>query len=183
MLVGRSPANIVLNTAKKDTLLADLVARIGTLTDEEIANVPRMKYIKEGLWDLRHQEQRQNKRTVNQQMALDMEPYIVDSFTPNPMGVMARYTGFDSYIRFGNSEMLVNSGDLVWFSENGGVWLDTVYSAVADRRLTIAVMEECSMTHYKDTLCRARNNLKVTTFKNPDPNVVKETSLYTIRRI
>lgn len=125
--------------AKRSPALADMIANIHLMSKADIKAARIMPWIRQALLDL--------KRTDDQEhLAVDLEPYIVDSVVPDPVGETRRWISGTTYIKVGRRKALleITSGQLIWIDGNGGVWIDTVYSEVIDPSL-LAYTESSGM--------------------------------------
>jgi hypothetical protein len=120
--------------AGRNPELAQLVERAATLTDEEIAQAPGLAWIGKALT-----ERRQKAR--GDLLRSEIEPLIEITFAEETPGNARRWPLESTFMRFGRSELMIDTATLLWFPEAGGVWCDSTFSPSIDPRLTACVSE------------------------------------------
>lgn len=132
-LNGRDPISLLRYEASRRPEVADLLARIDDLTDQDIAEakVP-LPWYRKALTTLR--DQNRDSR-VRANLELSIEAYIVRGQSADPEGAIVTYTGEDIWVKVRSTELLLKSGTLIFFPEKGGVWLETLFLPNIDPRL------------------------------------------------
>jgi hypothetical protein len=118
---------------KRRPELAVLAARIDTMTEEQIraADVP-LPWMRAALLRLKAKRRADVLRGI-------IERTVVDGVTADPMGIMRRWEGSETYIRMSNqgrpiASLLITHGTLVWLDATS-MWIDTIHTTTIDDRL------------------------------------------------
>jgi hypothetical protein len=134
------------------------MARAEYLTDHELQTVQvPLPWFRDALRELRDELKGQ---TIMKITGAVLNDYVTISTNPDPEGVTYQWMGMDTYVKVGNTQLLLKYGEYFWFDPEGGVWLDTIYCRVPDPILRasqpgrIAVM---TRSRYQETLRAARN--------------------------
>ena len=135
----RTRESMLAYEVKKNPVLADIYSNLSTVTFEDIENLKVIKWIK--------QELTNKKRRDYVKSIMVVKDYVVE----DQYGSVKRYERFDDFItvdRGGSVE--IKSGKLLFFPENGGVWIDTLFSKYIDPILydTSLLTTRCSRTEY-----------------------------------
>lgn len=141
-------------TVKKD--VADAIAKIDTLSHEDIdrLTMPLPWYLVA------------LHRMKDQQEAAEQEAMILanikDQVNPDPMGWMAEWNLPDCYYPVTKAMSIeIKTGTLVWFPEEGGVWVETTFIKQFDDRMAqLKPIAQMAKTRYSETY-RARINAKM----------------------
>lgn len=73
--------------------------------------------------------------------------------TPDSWGLIAIYQGTNTYLKAGVSSLEIITGFPVWFPDQGGVWVDTVWFPVIPSPLVgITTGDRMTFLSYKDAL-------------------------------
>lgn len=111
--------------AKKRPMIAELVNRIETMSDDDItkANVP-LPWFRKALTMLREQKR------------LNMDIQIKISYTPDISGEVREWFGGDIFLkRHKGSMIFIHDGDLLWFPITGGWWQESVFSLTVENHV------------------------------------------------
>lgn len=138
--------------AKRSPDLAKLISDISSLSEDDIrAARVKLPWIRQALLELK-------RSTEVQQLSVDLEPYIVDSKLPDPMGQTRRWNGDTGFMKIGRGHLEIRTGQLLWFDQDG-VWFDTVFGKTFDPMLMArsVVVGEMSKLTYFDMVRIERN--------------------------
>lgn len=158
-MTGRSYEQMIRKEARRFPIVAELLSRVMTLTDEEIASaqVP-LPWFRIALKQMREAE----KWKVNlASMENDMNAGSAFRHGSNPSikGKQAIYRGPEIWIKMFESDMLLKTGTSVFFPFTGGIWIDCSYGPHADIR-TIAMhspaARDMTLDEYKSEFNRAQ---------------------------
>lgn len=152
---GQSLKGLIEYEAKRRPEIKELLDRVETLTDDEIENaaVP-LPWFKQALRQVRAVKQKEL-----------MDAYIlantVSDVVPDPLGSIAEYKGPDTYVQATSGMSIeLKTGTLVWFPEDGGVWIETTFCRViAPCLVTASPVKKAHKTEYS-ALYRARINAR-----------------------
>jgi len=125
----RDPLTMLNYEAKRRPEIAQLVAQVDCLSEDDIQRAPvKLPWVRQALLALKHQH-----ATAIREAEIDrvLETASVCSQLPDPVGAMHRWQGPPCFIKIGRTQLEVQDGQLVWFDGNG-VWLDTIYTTVID---------------------------------------------------
>ncbi len=114
----RDPIKLLEYEAYRRPFLADLVARIDTVTDDEIASAPwPLKWIREAYQEMR--KTISEKRTYAELDAALPDTVVVNHFNDRP-GMVVQYTGYEEWVRSRGSLILLKSQ--VYLHINEQIW-------------------------------------------------------------
>jgi hypothetical protein len=139
--------------AKVKPAIAELVAKVDSMTDEEIdaADTP-LPWFKTALKMLKYEN-------IRKAQGVEMLG-VTMGHTPDSMGQAAMWTGGDIFIQ-ASSKMAVElkTNTLVWFPETGGVWIESTFCRTVDHRLadlpiTGVMTKSQYMVAYKESLAK-----------------------------
>lgn len=153
--------------------VAALVNQIDSMSHTDIENaVVPLPWYRTAL--LRLKDQNQSRAQEDRILA-----NILYGVVPDPLGWMAEYTGDRSYFTITeNSAIEVNTGTLVWFPMDGGVWIETTFCRNIDVRMfELPPIKQVTKTEYTG-IYRAKINgtmASIATISGDKP-------LYTITR-
>jgi len=109
---------------KRRPELAAFAERVD-LSDEEIDNYPvAMPWMRKALHDLKQ------KRSYSR-MEASADDWVVDGRSTDPIGLVRRWTGADTFVQVGRTQLLVTTGSLFWL-DRSGIWFDTIFTTVVD---------------------------------------------------
>jgi hypothetical protein len=135
---------------QKKPEIADIFDRIKEYSKEEINEMKFPKWIRKALIEERY------------------KPEVRMGVNPDILGEVRRWNFGDTFIqvdRGGSVE--ITTGKLLFFPKNGGVWIDTLFSAVVDQRLAQTVLVQSEMMRmayiqmYRDELAQRFPNAPV----------------------
>lgn len=156
---AKSHIEMLAYEAKRRPEIADLLARVHDLTDEELANakVP-LPWYRLALQKIRDQG-RADKIAANLYTHVMM--HIEDRHLADPEGYQCRYNGMTQFVEIDRGNQLqIDTGTLIFFPKNGGVWIDNLFSKKIDHRLkTECIFEkENTLMFYKMARSDQRRN-------------------------
>jgi hypothetical protein len=154
--VGRSLTNLLREEAKRRPIAADLVNRIGELTDEEIDTVKvPLPWYRKALRELKKEYMRGDGRHegLNKWILRN----FVEGIAPDPVGNLRRWEHADMFIDIDRGNQIeVRTGEYIWFDPKGGVWIGTIYAKVIDYKLQHSIdLGSATKWAYKQK-CRER---------------------------
>lgn len=170
----RTPQTLLSYEATRKPLVADLVARVSTLTDQEINDAAVLPWIRAAL--------REKRELVRYQMKLEHVSdslTIIDSTVEDPMGSIQTWAGEAEWVSInGRGELQVNRGELVWLPDTGGVWIDTIFITKPNEAFyqKLSFVQQGTKSQYtamrKDKIMRAAINPQVIDLTGSNPKAV-----------
>lgn len=138
----RTKAALLSAQAKKNPELQCLIDNVNDFSMDDINNLNQPKWIKEGLIVL--------KSLANYK---SFEEYVlahcIDGFNEDFKGNIVKYIGEETFMKFGRTELLIKTNDLLFITEKG-VWRDSAFTSQPDSRLSNFVSIKIgSFTEYK----------------------------------
>lgn len=139
--MSRDLKSLLIYEAKRRPLVAELIERAGSLTDEEIntAAVP-LSWYRKALRLLRDEQRKEV--SLNFLRYIHEEPAV-----PAPMGEMRQWTHEATFIKTDTWLFELPPGFLIWLPEPGGVWIGSVFSKLVDERVKTHTEARGRMTH------------------------------------
>lgn len=174
-LSNRDPISLLRYEAKRHPEIAELIANVGSMSDEEIrAAKVKLPWMRKALLELKSQQN-------NVDLAAFMESMIVDGINPDPVGETRQWIGGNMFVWMGKNEIEIRPGQLLW-SNGQGVWLDTIYSNRIDPRIfaNTKLCGSMSRMTYMDML---RNRLSKSEIVETTPSGQSQSALFKIYRI
>jgi hypothetical protein len=142
--------------AKVKPEVADAISKIDTLSHEDIdrLTMPLPWYLV-----ALHRMKDKLEEAARQALILNNTQYINN---PDPMGWMAEWNYDDCYYQVTAAMSIeIKYGTLVWFPEDGGVWIETTFVKHLDARMAgLKPIEQMAKTRYSETY-RAKINSKM----------------------
>lgn len=140
--MARDKASLLSAQAKKNPVLQNLIDSVGQMTLDDIDKINQPKWIKEGLIILKSLDGYK-----------DITAYVlahcIDGFTEDFRGNIVRYIGDEMFMKFGRTDLLIKTNDLLFITEKG-VWRDSAFTAQPDARLSrFEEVKMGSFTEYK----------------------------------
>ena len=140
--MARTKAALLSAQAKKNPELQSLIDMLPTLSIDYINNLNQPKWIKEGLIVLKSLSGYKS-----------VEDYIlahcIDGFNEDFKGNIVKYIGEETFMKFGRSDLLIKTDDLLFITEKG-VWRDSAFTYEPDSRLSnFVAIKIATFTEYK----------------------------------
>ncbi len=107
--------------AKRKPELAALIARVDSLTDEEIATAPGLPWVRKALAEMRG-------AVEDVAMTARILARVTTSWVEDGQGVLAQIQS-EGWIKVErDNQILVNCGELVWLPDTGGCWIGSIFT-------------------------------------------------------
>jgi hypothetical protein len=121
--------------AKRNPVLCSMLDNIDDYTKEEIEAERFPKWIRLHLF--RMKDDTAFRARLEDSGVFDR---IVQTTVPDTNGLVYQWTGADFWVKISGNrgDVFMRSGDLVFYPETGGMWINTLYSSTIDPRLRTA---------------------------------------------
>lgn len=119
--------------AKKNTDLQEIIANVDDMSDDEISQVKtKLPWMKKALRQLKSKNEYAKISANSDSYFIDITPkYVID-------GAIYRWISSEKFVTFGRgSQLLVNTGKLLFFPDRGGMWFDTAFNNHVSENLLI----------------------------------------------
>ncbi len=113
--------SVLLNyEARKKPHIAAMMAQLPSMTAADIDALKVPKWIREAF--------RAIKRAAPLSLKYEeISSRVTESFTPDPKGMIRRWRGTEMFIALDKGELLIREGQLVWFPDTGGMWIESIF--------------------------------------------------------
>ena len=145
--MARDGKSLLLSQAKKDPTLQTLLDDLETLSGDQIDVLNQPKWIRDALKVIKSQK-------IVDEYTVTRKSYLSADF----VGDIIRYEGSETFAHFGASEILVNTGDLLFLTSTG-IWLDTAFTKLVDNRLNNhTFIKNTTFSEYKTIIRKIIND-------------------------
>lgn len=139
----------------KNPLVKHLIDNIDNIDEQEINSTKLLKWIRQYILDLKKIKSFNDLLLIKEGYTKydydNFKPsiYVKNTFKNDCSGKIIKWVGSDKYIFFDKSEILIETGDLLFVTADG-IWNYSIFSKKIDKRLNKCVfVSNSTFTEYK----------------------------------